>query len=159
MKLIVFLMVFVLVNINSCGFHLRNAAPAFPKTLTVNVESKKTKVSPFVGQKLKQALEQQGSQSSLNIQLQSAEFSKRVLVLDENAQPVKQLMLLKIDYSFSSENGVEGRDSIRLNKNYFLNSVALASVSQYEESIKQQMLEEAAAQIRVQLYNKLFINR
>lgn len=146
----------VFLNLSACGFHLRGTTPTFPEGLAVNVGSDKNRVSPFVTQMIQQSLVQQGSDSQLDIHLHKADFSKRVLVLDENAQPVKQILMLKLDYSFVRDDNTKGDDVIRLSRSYFTNAVALASVSQYEDSVKQQMLVEAAEQIKNQLFYRLF---
>ena len=141
--------------LTGCGFKLRGLSNELPEALTIKVESNKLKVSPFVSQAMKAALEQESEGPVILVKLTKSQFRNRVLVLDENAQSAKQLLMFKLNYSYKNEYGVEGENEISLSRNYFVNSAGLASSSQYEESIKREILHEASYKLKFQLISQL----
>ena len=140
---------------SACGFKLRGMAAEFPADLTVTVNANKNSVSPLVTQAIKSRLEQQGSKSTLKIYLDKAGFSSRVLVLDKNARPIKQLMVLKMEYDYRDDKKLQGNDHINLSRNYVVDLSELATMSQYESEIKRQLLAEAASRIKAKLVKRL----
>lgn len=153
------LLLSIVVIVSACGFKLRGVTAVFPEDLAVIVNADKKTVSPQVSQALKSQLEQQGSRSTLKVFLLDASFSSRVLVLDKNARPIKQLMVLKVDYQYSNDKKLHGVDHVNLSRNYLVDLSELATKSQFESSIKRQLLAEAASRIKDNLVKHLAENQ
>ena len=151
------MIIVLLLQLSACGYQLRGLGEEYFANKSLSVESDKKAVEPFIRQVLASQLVTDVANPELKIDifLKSAAFNKRVLVLDANAQPVKQLLLFVLNYKYQMSNGISGINTVKLERSYYYNAEELASISQYEDSVKRQMLNDAARQIRQQLMQRV----
>lgn len=132
--------------LSACGFHLRGSNEIV-SDIPISVSWNGRAVSPFVSHHLKNRLERQGDpeHAELQIVLNKATFKKRVLVLDKEALPAEQALILELNYiTRSINNSAPTVQNLRLEKNYYFDATELISSDQYEIDIKKQILDQAA---------------
>lgn len=150
-KSVIAFILLAILNLAACGFHLRGVqAPSDELSrIAVKVSYDSQRVSPFIAYTIKQQLENPVNEAThiAKLRLDRAVFSKRVLVLDREARPAEQLLILSVDYAIRLGEGELHSGTISAEKNYYFNSQVLSSVDQFEKVLQQQLLEQASGML------------
>lgn len=148
--------VLITLQLSACGFQLRGSQIEVLSQPPIVVEMDAKSISPFIGQRLKNQLEQHGDVNldKVTISLVKASFKKRVISLDDNARPAEQVLILQLEYNLSSKEQIPKSETLSTEVNYFFNSLSPISADQYEVELKKRLLNQAVDQInyRLQIY-------
>jgi LPS-assembly lipoprotein len=150
-----YLLIFTLLLLTGCGFHLRGSVELPPELSEISVKGRTTDIAPELSSGLKNAGVQVSDSAPMVLQLKAEKYGKRVLSVDSTGRAQEYGLSYTVRFSLKDE-GKGGavwisETSITQTRDLRFDATAVLGTANEETLLKTEMRRDAVSQILRQL--------
>jgi LPS-assembly lipoprotein len=148
-----YLLIFTLLLLSSCGFHLRGSVDLSPALSEIAVKGAITDIAPDLRRALKNAGVQVTDSASMVLQLRAEQYGKRVLSVDSLGRAQEYGLSYTVRFSLKDKKGVAwiSEAPVTQTRDLRFDASAVLGTSSEEAQLKTEMRRDAVSQILRQL--------
>lgn len=147
------LLIFTLLLLTSCGFHLRGSVELPPALSEIAVKDGATDIAPELRHAMKNAGVLVTDSALMVLQLRAEKYGKRVLSVDSVGRALEYGLSYSVRFSLKDEKGVTWmpEDSVTQTRDLRFDETAVLGTAREEAQLKTEMRRDAVLQILRQL--------
>ena len=147
------LLVFILLLLAGCGFHLRGSVAMPPALSEIAVRDRITDIAPDLRYALKNAGVRVSDSAVMQLVLRAEKYDKRVLSVDSVGRALEYGLRYRVIFSLQDEKGVAwiSDASVTQTRDLRFDATAVLGTAREEGQLKTEMRRDAVLQILRQL--------